>query len=400
MPVRVLAVGNMYPPHHLGGYELIWQAAVRDLRARGHEVRVLTTDHRRDTDAPDDEDVHRELRWYWHDHRFPDLNLREVLALERHNAEVLERHLAELRPDVVSWWAMGGMSLSLIERARRAQLPAAGFVIDDWMLYGPRVDQWLARVDGPGRRRLAERLTGLPGRLSLDDAARWVFVSRHTRDAALREHPGLRDVGVAHAGIDPAMIRPAAEREWEWRLLYVGRIDERKGIDTAVESLAHLPEAATLTVVGSGDDAFLAVLRRRAAELGLDSRVEFVEGRPHDELPEIFAAHDATLFPVRWNEPWGLVPLEAMASGRPVVATGTGGSAEYLRDGENCLLFERGDAAGLADRLRRLAGDAGLRARLREHGLKAARTYTEPLYADAVEAELASQAARKSGASA
>ena len=60
--VRVLTVGNMYPPHHHGGYELVWESAVEHLRARGHEVRVLTTDTRTDTVETDGPDVHRELR--------------------------------------------------------------------------------------------------------------------------------------------------------------------------------------------------------------------------------------------------------------------------------------------------------------------------------------------------
>lgn len=68
MRVRVLTIGNMYPPQHLGGYELIWQSAVRDLRGRGHDVRVLTTDYRREESGPDDDDVHRDLRWYWSEH--------------------------------------------------------------------------------------------------------------------------------------------------------------------------------------------------------------------------------------------------------------------------------------------------------------------------------------------
>src|SRR3954447_17641854 len=68
-PVRILAIGNMYPPHHLGGYELIWQATMREATARGHAVRVLTSDFRRAGAAGDhDERVHRELRWYWRDH--------------------------------------------------------------------------------------------------------------------------------------------------------------------------------------------------------------------------------------------------------------------------------------------------------------------------------------------
>ena len=73
--VRVLAVGNMYPPHYLGGYELMWEAGVHALRARGHEVRVLTTDFRRGDRPETDPDVHRELRWYWQRPRLPEPRL-------------------------------------------------------------------------------------------------------------------------------------------------------------------------------------------------------------------------------------------------------------------------------------------------------------------------------------
>src|SRR5439155_1520664 len=122
--VRVLAVGNMYPPHHLGGYELVWRSAMEHLRARGHEVRVLTTDFALDDPSePEGRDVHRELRWWWRDHAFPERPFRERLAYERHNARVLGRHLDEFQPDVVTWWSMGGMSLTLIEHVRRRELP-------------------------------------------------------------------------------------------------------------------------------------------------------------------------------------------------------------------------------------------------------------------------------------
>ena len=73
-----------------------------------------------------------------------------------------------------------------------------------------------------------------------------------------------------------------------------------------------------------------------------------------------------------WEEPWGLVPLEAMALGRPVTASGRGGSSEYLRDGENCLLHVPGDPVSLAETVRRLAGDEALRERLLTGGLRAA----------------------------
>ncbi len=85
---------------------------------------------------------------------------------------------------------------------------------------------------------------------------------------------------------------------------------------------------------GSGDQDYVASLRARSSHLGLGPRVTFSQ-EPREWLPKVYADADAVVFPVTWNEPWGLVPLEAMAVGRPVVATGTGGSAEYLRDGEN-----------------------------------------------------------------
>ena len=120
----------------------------------------------------------------------------------------------------------------------------------------------------------------------------------------------------------------------------------------------------------------------------MGDRVRLEPARPRAELPAVYDAHDATVFPVTWHEPWGLVPLEAMARGRPVVATARGGSAEYLRDGENCVLFEPGDAGSLASALRRVAGDGELRDRLRKQGLATASEHTEARFHAAVASAL------------
>ncbi len=249
--MRVLTVGNLYPPHHLGGYELVWRAAVEHLRARGHEVRVLASDWleaQPDPSTPEGPDVHRELRWYWHDHEFPRLGPLAVARLERHNAKTLDRHLAELRPHAVCWWAMGGMSLSLLDRVRRAGLPALGVVHDDWLLYGPTVDR---------RRRLTRR----PSRRRLEDAAGWLFNSRTVLERARAHGWGLEGAEVVHPGIDQSLFgSPPERRPWGWRLLACGRIDERKGIDLAIAALSHLPDEATLRVVGGGDQAHLMQL--------------------------------------------------------------------------------------------------------------------------------------------
>ena len=78
------------------------------------------------------------------------------------------------------------------------------------------------------------------------------------------------------------------------------------------------------------------------------------------------------IFPSEWEEPFGLVPLEAMACDTPVVATGVGGSADFLFDGGNCLLFPPADDVALAAAVRRLADDPAQRRDLVTSGRRTA----------------------------
>ena len=94
-------------------------------------------------------------------------------------------------------------------------------------------------------------------------------------------------------------------------------------MDLAVLSLLDLPDEATLTLVGSGNDVYLASLRRLVSERVLTIASTSIAGAALSS-PMLYADADVILFPVRWDEPFGLVPLEAMAVGRPVVATGRG----------------------------------------------------------------------------
>jgi len=109
--MRILALSNMYPPHHIGGYELSCRDVMDRLRARGHEITVLTTDMRISgvADPPDERagGIRRELRFYWEDHRLVSPSLRRRLMIERSNQTALRSALEEANPDVVSVWNMG-----------------------------------------------------------------------------------------------------------------------------------------------------------------------------------------------------------------------------------------------------------------------------------------------------
>jgi glycosyltransferase involved in cell wall biosynthesis len=240
------------------------------------------------------------------------------------------------------------------------------------MLYGPRVDQWIRLFAGSRRRLapLAERLTGVAARLDLSFVGPCLFPSETVRRRASAAVAGLGDTEVVHQGVDRALFPAAVEKPWDWRLLHVGRIDPRKGIDAAILALTMLPEEARLRIVGGGDEGHLRELRELADRSGVADRVTFTK-RGRAELAEEYAGADALVFPVRWVEPWGLVPLEAMSVGLPVIATGSGGSGEYLRHEENSLIFDDVDGpAALASAVRRLADDPELRANLREGGFR------------------------------
>jgi len=142
--------------------------------------------------------------------------------------------------------------------------------------------------------------------------------------------------------------------------LYAGRLSREKGLPTLLAAAERVP-AAKLVVAGTGpaEDEV-----RRAAS----TRVELAGHLDRHELLARIRGARAVVLPSEWYENAPLAALEALASGVPVVASRIGGIPEMVRDGETGLLFEPGDAEGLADRLRRLDGDPDLAVRLGRRG--------------------------------
>lgn len=152
------------------------------------------------------------------------------------------------------------------------------------------------------------------------------------------------------------------------RLLYTGQLHRYKGVHTLLHAAHHIASTTeiSVTLVGAGDADYERELRALAAEGSAD--VTFMGRVPHDDLPKVYREHDLFVFPSTWQEPFGLTHLEAMASGLPVISTANGGHGEFLRDGENALVFEPEDVDGLAGRIQRLIQDDALRCRLARDG--------------------------------
>ena len=144
-------------------------------------------------------------------------------------------------------------------------------------------------------------------------------------------------------------------------LAFAGRLTAPKDLGVALAAVAAC-DGVTLRLAGEGDER--AALEARAAELGLDSRVEFLGALGRDEVLALFRAADAAILSSAWeNFPHTVV--EALAVGTPVIATAVGGVPEVVTDGENGLLVPPGDPAALAAAIRRFFAEPELRGRLR-----------------------------------
>jgi glycogen synthase len=367
--VRILVLTSMYPPHHLGGYELHCRDAVDRWRAAGHDVLVLTSTFRVDgvPPQPDEAGVRRELRIAFDGVTVTRPSVAAAFATERKNQRALRDAIEAFRPDVVSAWHMGAMSMGLLTTVIEGELPLVIVVCDVWPTYAHKIDRWSSGfARRPRLAKVVRRLTGLPTAApDLSGRAVAYFATEYLRRAIVERGDLVPQRSVVFTGglnLDEFPPVAPGDRPWRNKLLCAGRIEERKGVRVAVRALASLPEA-TLDILGRADPGYLDELQAEIRAHGLEDRVRF-GWADRTELHARYADADVFLFPVLWDEPFGLVPLEAMAGGTPVIATGTGGSAEFLLHEVNCLLVPRDDPDALASAVRRLAADPDLRHRL------------------------------------
>lgn len=175
--------------------------------------------------------------------------------------------------------------------------------------------------------------------------------SRRRVEGSTRRPVLLSPLGVdlepfASVGPDPELRRSLAAPD-ETLALYAGRLSSEKRVDLLPSMLARLPRSTRLVLAGSG--AAEGALRRAARRDGVEDRLRFV-GHIGDrvELATLMATSDVFVHPSP-HEPFGLAPLEALASGCRVVAPATGGTGETLVGRDGAVLVAPGDAGALAE---------------------------------------------------
>ncbi len=312
MRAGLVIYGDLDTP--TGGY-LYDGMLVRHLRSRGDEVEVIS------------------------------LRPRSVGAAIADNLDPrLLRRLLDLDVDVLLQDELNHPSLCLLnERFRRSSdIPIVAIV---------HHLAWLAERSPPraARHRVLEQRY-------LRTADGFVFNSWATR-ASVRELAPGAEGAVAHPGKDHVVPVPPRERDDEvLTILYLGNILPHKGLDVLVRAIASLPRSSVrLEVVGSPlDPAYLLSVGNLVASEGLGGSVRF-HGRLGDrERDEIMGSCDVLVLP-SFHEGYGLVIVEALAAGLPVIAPASGGAREIVSDGREGFLVRGGDAEAIAAGLRALS---------------------------------------------
>lgn len=179
-------------------------------------------------------------------------------------------------------------------------------------------------------------------------------------------------------GIDTNLFQPYPFKKNKFVIGYVSRIDRGKGWDTFLDAVNLLNingiEVNAL-MIGRGDE--VGVLKKKMAELKL-SNVDFIGPISHELLPKKYAQMDLFIFPTQLEESLGLVGLEAMACGVPVIGSCIGGLTDYIKDGENGYFFNPGDSISLFRAiLRYIESDELIKQQMKEKAVNTARLFSK-----------------------
>ncbi|CAM3291956.1 glycosyltransferase [Kibdelosporangium persicum] len=323
---------------------------------QGHEVTVFT---RRDAAGLPDEVTTPQGYRVVHVAAGPARHVAkdELLPHMGDFATVLCDYWRQDRPDVVHahFWMSG---VAALLAARDLDLP----VVQTFHALGTVKRRHQGKADTSPRERIAfERMIGR-------ESTRVAATCTDETDELTRMGVPRSRISIVPCGVDLTTFTPngkKAARKFPHRIVTVGRLVPRKGFDTVIAALTHLPDTELLIAGGParkrlGEDPEARALLEQAERLGVADRVRMTGQVSRKAMPEILRSADAVVC-VPWYEPFGIVPLEAMACGVPVVASAVGGLTDTVVDGVTGIHVPAKHPVALANAVRPLLDDEVMR---------------------------------------
>ncbi len=355
--MKICILTRSLPVHRTGGLEThTWELA-RGLVRRGRDVFILTTAH--PDGRPSEERGGVKIRYVPHTKpaRYTPLFFRRL------NREILRLHKRE-RFDIVHSEGFAGLTFR-----PPADLPMLatlhGTLFSETPLYGEQFSTYSFGQRMQKVWRYRWRILIRPFYLRFLSRARRIFVdSRFSFNETLDDLPGVRErLRIIPLGIDIERYVPIDRISARKRLglapdavilFTLSRLEEMKGLDVALDAIASLEQQNFIYIIG-GEGRLRSALEKQCIRLGL-SCVKFVGRIPEEDLAHYFTAADLFIYPEVSQPAFGLVSIESMIYGTPVLASKTGAIPEIVTPDVGWL-FERGNSESLAAKLRQLLSD-------------------------------------------
>ena len=354
--MRILQVNQFCG--HVGGTEVYVDLISEELVKRGHHVSLLC-----------EESGNFEVKRHYAIHQIPGISL---WSFRRRNEVIAEvsRIVESENPDLIN---LHNIHNSWVTEQFLRMRPTLRY-LHDHRLFCPRGKYYLCGTTCSrpfGMRCLFNSYVPLMCYGYFTKKPWRVWRDYRSFDRTLRANMGLEKLIVASRfmkeclvqnGFNEEMVKvlpyftdpPVETGSVGDSILYVGRLLPEKGLHILLDALSLLPDHAKLVVVGDGLRQYESLLDRQVSRLGLKSRVHLAGRVRHGELKTFYEACRLAVVPSLWPEPFGIVGIEALSHGRPVVAFDSGGISDWLIDGEVGFLVPRGDVKGLAARIQQL----------------------------------------------
>jgi glycosyltransferase involved in cell wall biosynthesis len=334
--IKRIVVADAQVPFVQGGAELHVRALIEQLQKRGYEAERVALPFR---SQPKSELLAQAAAW-------------RLLDLSSSNGQPIDLVIATRFP---TYFARHPRKVAWVIHQHRAAYELCGTEYSDF-------EHDEADVG------LRQRLLELDRRMLHE--CRHVFANAKNTANRLEKFNGVAAQALYHPPPHAEQLHPGEYGDY---VLVVGRLESLKRTDLAIRALAHVPPDTRLVIVGTG--AQRDALEMVARDAGVGDRVVFAGAAGGDELVRLYSNALAVIY-APYDEDYGYVTLEAFLCAKPVItATDSGGTLEFVRDGENGLVCSP-DAAAIGQAVARLAGDRDLTRRLGQSGMTTAKTVT------------------------
>lgn len=364
--MKILIISDRFPPYSGGGYEMQCKDYAHALSERGHEVHVLTTKFGLRNISIHEDAIYRSLECCATDglsgikQNYFRAQFKRAIFFRR-NCYKIKQLVTKLQPDIVFVWQMCDISPYPLLTIQKKNIPMV-YMIGDLSLIHFIIE---SRKQTNFFRKIVKFFLTNAWDITKLNFRNVIFISKFLQE----EFYANKIFGDSHIIIprqiayDVNNVKDTNFKELTaFKFIFAGRVVPEKGADVAIKVIACLKKDLpfykfTLDIYGEGSSEYRAELNKLVETIGVSDSVNFFGKVSRDYLKKIYKNYFVFLCPSVWQEPLGVVVLEAMVCGVPVIASEVGGIPEMINNGKTGFLVPPCDPEAISKIVKKIIED-------------------------------------------